>query len=129
MIMSDDLENIERLLEGYRPRGPREVLRERVLASARASRRWQWCQGIAAAVLIGLNLMQMAATWRQLPRVPQIDEARVQALAKEIRGIDPGVNETEARAMAERLAAGNSLPLLPEIHGNMDMLYRGGAVQ
>ena len=126
--MTDDLENMERLLEGYRPAGPREALRERVVASARASRRWQWCQGIAAAVLIGLNLMQMAATWRQLPQVPQINEARVQALAKEIQGIDPGVNESEARAMAQRLATAYRLPRVPQLHGSRDILYSGGAM-
>ncbi len=109
-MMDDDLE-IEARLRAFRPAGPPETLRERVLTGAGRRHAGVWWEVAAAVALIlaGTALNQLSARANRrigmvLAPVVAAHEHRVEALALVLGGDAP------ARAAAESWAADDDFP-------------------
>ncbi|MEI8197915.1 MAG: hypothetical protein WCI73_18630 [Phycisphaerae bacterium] len=128
--MTNDDTEIESLLVRYRPAGPDAALRGRILRQTpqRAQRSyWSFLEAMAALLLIGLNLAQISASVTDFIPPPPIDLARTQQIAAQIRHLDLPVTPAETEAMAQRLASGERLVMLPQIHGPTNLHFDIGA--
>jgi hypothetical protein len=115
----DETRDMEALLGRYQPAAPQAALRARVVREARKRSQWAYLEGIAALMLVGMNLAQIGASVTPVFRAPRIDVGRTEQIAAEIDRLGLPLDKGETRMMAEQLAAGERLVRLPQIHGAM----------
>ena len=115
----DETRALEALLERYQPAAPQATLRARVVREAHKRSQWAYLEGIAALLLVGMNLAQIGGSVTQVIQAPRIDAGRTEQIAAEISRLDLPLDSGQTRMMAEQLAAGERLVRLPEIHGAM----------
>lgn len=122
--LPEDLEELERQLAASR-QAPPARLRGRVLAAvpgnAARTDLWRFAVGVAAVMLLCLNLAMSAANhmdWRYCtPRTPSDLAADV----RQLREVAPGLSEREARAIAASMEGARCLLLVPDLRSG-----RGG---
>ena len=111
-----DLHELERDLAG-RPRPvPPAALRQRVIGCVRAELRrngsrngWTFAAGVAAAVLVWVNLSLSATLATDFGPQPDRPRRPVEKVAAEIQRLLPGLSDEEARRQAILLQAGSDL--------------------
>lgn len=110
-------EDIESLLQKYRPAAPAPALRRRIVKTAGTRSYWAFLESMAALLLIGMNLSLIGASVTRLfPTDVPTDPARTQQLAAAITQLDLPLSTEDTQAMAQTLAAGEHLVQLPILH-------------
>ena len=115
----DETREMEALLERYQPAAPQAALRARVVREAHKRSQWAYLEGVAALLLVGMNLAQIGGSVTQVIQAPRIDVGRTEQIAAEIDRLGLPLDSGQTRIMAEQLAAGERLVRLPQIHGAM----------
>lgn len=113
--MTDD--ELESLIQRYRPAAPAPALRGRIVQTARSHSRLMFVEGMAALLLIGMNLSMIAASVTRVlvTEIPS-DPGRTQQLAMNIKRLELSLSPQDTQAMAAQLAAGERLIQVPIIH-------------
>ena len=127
--MCDDTNDIESILDSYRPRGPDPALRDKLAQQPSRSSRWSFLEALAATLLVGMTLVQIGTSAARPTPEPTIDPARTQRMAVAIAQLDPAICPDEAYAMSLRLSSGERLVALPEIHGNPSLFMKEGVLR
>ena len=137
-----DLQQLERDLAG-RPRpDPPAELRQRVIQGVRAElqgngsgNRWTFAAGVAAAVVVWVNLSMSATLATDYGSRPTSPRLQVDKLAEQIQQLLPELSEHEALRQAGLMQAGSQLsrypmlptgPAAPRHRGNLDGLLPQG---
>ena len=120
--LPDDLATLEEALRRDRPE-PAPVLRDRVMSRVRgeldSSRRteFRWyLSGVAAVVLLGLNLSMSAVAWSS--RAPRLQRPSTAALCEQLDEMQLGIPRDELRGHRLRMAAGQGLAPYPRPCGS-----------
>ena len=115
-----ELRDVSDLLSA-RPRvEPRADLRRRVLADVQAELArprggwWRFAAGLAACLLVGLNLAMSSAGVTDFGLERRVDGAEVAAAAEQIRRLVPEITAREARRQAVLMTA-TRLPRTPPV--------------
>jgi hypothetical protein len=113
--MNDDLNDLEQALTRHRLAAPPPALRSRIVASACRST-GIWWQGIAAAILAVLALLQILLSGAAMTPPSRAPSDEI-AFTRQIRELNLPLDDSQTRLLADNLAAGARLTPLPEIHG------------
>ena len=129
-IPEDQVASLEATIRAAGPVGPGPRLRERVVASVaselrRCQRqdRWSFAAGLAAMVLIGLNLSLGARTWAC--GSPRIQEEPVTVSAESAKELAPELTVEEVRRELVLLKAGSRLLPWSQPRGGAGSLMDG----
>jgi hypothetical protein len=124
--LPDDLADLEQRLARRRRHAPGEALGPRVLAAvARELNQtapdnalrsfWRFAVGVAAAMLLCLNLSMSVANDMDWPLAGDVDTASIAASADRIRRVLPDLPEGEADRQARLAHFASHVPPLPDI--------------
>jgi hypothetical protein len=122
----DDLADLEQRLARRLRHAPGEALGPRVLAAVARelnqtapdnARRsfWRFAVGVAAAMLLWLNLSMSAANDMDWSFVGDVDTASITASAERIRQVLPDLPEGEAARQARLAHFASHVPPLPDV--------------
>jgi hypothetical protein len=118
--LPEELQRLERVLKERPHEGPSAPLRGRVMAGVQVRRQqsasgWWMAAGVAAAVLIWLNVSLSATNATEGPLPPRATHDPLEQVARQIQHLVPDLPHEEALRQAALYRSGSALVLCPDV--------------
>jgi hypothetical protein len=127
----DEMGEMEALLVRYRPAGgvAAEAGRARLVRKARERASWAYWEAMAAVLLVGMALAQVAGSVTRMVPGPRGQDERVQEIVAALAEAGVPLDEEERAVLAAEWAAGERLIRVPVVRGTGNHGPQMGAVE